>query len=82
MSDTVLGGVGRALGFTVKVDSAIPDGALIIGNAKGYAVNTNAPIAVETDRNIKSRKTGFSAYTIVDGDVTHEKAFSILTPTV
>lgn len=82
MSDTVLGGVGRALGFTVKVDSAIPDGAIIIGNAKGYAVNTNSPIAVETDRNIKTRKTGFSAYTIVDGDVTHQKAFSILTPTV
>jgi len=79
MSDTVQGGVGRALGFTVKVDSAIPNGTLIIGNAKGYAVNTNAPITVETARDIKTRKTGFSASTTVDGNVTHEKAFSILT---
>jgi len=82
IADTVSGGVGRVLGFPVKVDSAVPEGTLIIGNAKGYVVNTNQTIAVESERNLKARKTGFSAYTIVDGNVTHEKAFSILTPTV
>ncbi|SOC12845.1 HK97 family phage major capsid protein [Ureibacillus xyleni] len=82
ISDVVTGGVGRALGFPVKVDSAIPDGTIIIGNAKGYAVNTNQSIGVESERDLKARKTGFSAYTIVDGNVTHEKAFSILAPQV
>lgn len=82
ISDVVSGGVGRALGFAVKVDSAIPEGTIIVGNAKGYAVNTSAPVTVESERNIKTRKVGFAAHTVVDGNVTHEKAFSILTPTV
>lgn len=80
ISDVTSGGVGRILGFPVKVDSAVPDGTVIIGNAKGYVVNTNEPLSVESVRDIKARKVGFSAYTIVDGNVTHEKAFSIIAP--
>ena len=80
ISDVTAGGVGRILGLPVKVDSAIADGTVIIGNAKGYAVNTNESLKVESARDIKARKVGFSAYTIVDGNVTHEKAFSILAP--
>lgn len=80
ISDVTAGGVGRILGLPVKVDSAIVDGTVIIGNAKGYAVNTNESLKVESARDIKARKVGFSAYTIVDGNVTHEKAFSILSP--
>ena len=81
IADTTAGGVGRILGFTVKVDSAVPAGTVIFGDAKGYAINTNEAVTVESSRDIKIRKTGFSAYTIVDGNVTHEKAFSILAPT-
>lgn len=82
ISDVTAGGVGRVLGVPVKVDSAIPDGTVIIGNAKGYVVNTNESLSVESTRDIKARKTGFSAYTVVDGNVTHEKAFSIIAPSV
>lgn len=82
ISDVTSGGVGRVLGLTVKVDSAVPNGTLIIGNAKGYIVNTNEALSVESTRDIKARKTGFSAYTVVDGNVTHEKAFSIVAPSV
>ena len=81
IADTTAGGVGRILGFTVKVDSAVPAGTVILADAKGYVINTNEAVSVESDRDIKARKTGFSAYTIVDGNVTHEKAFSILAPT-
>ena len=80
ISDVTSGGVGRILGLPVKVDSAIPAGTVIIGNAKGYAVNTNESLSVESARDIKARKVGFSAYTIVDGNVTNEKAFSIIAP--
>lgn len=80
ISDVVSGGVGRVLGFSVKVDSAVPSGTVIIGNAKGYAINTNQSVTVETARDIKTRKHGFSAFTVVDGNVTHEKAFTILQP--
>ncbi|WP_019243651.1 MULTISPECIES: phage major capsid protein [Bacillus] len=80
ITDTTAGGVGRVLGVPVKVDSAVPDGTVIIGNAKGYVVNTNEALSVESTRDIKARKTGFSAYTVVDGNVTHEKAFSIIAP--
>ena len=82
IADTVNGGVGRILGFTVKVDSAVPAGTVILADAKGYVINTNEAVTVESDRDIKARKTGFSAYTIVDGNVTHQKAFSILVGTV
>lgn len=82
IADVTSGGVGRILGFPVKVDSAIAAGTVIIGNAKGYAVNTNEALSVESVRDIKARKTGFSAYTIVDGNVTNEKAFSIIAPSV
>ena len=81
IADTTAGGVGRILGFTVKVDSAVPAGTVLFGDAKGYVINTNEAVTVESDRDIKARKTGFSAYTIVDGNVTHQKAFSILAPT-
>lgn len=80
IADTTSGGVGRMFGFTVKVDSAVPAGTIILADAKGYVINTNEAVSVESDRDIKARKTGFSAYTIVDGNVTHEKAFSILAP--
>ena len=80
ISDVTAGGVGRILGIPVKVDSAVPAGTVIIGNAKGYVVNTNEALSVESARDIKARKVGFSAYTIVDGNVTHEKAFSIIAP--
>lgn len=80
IADTTAGGVGRVLGIPVKVDSAVPDGTIIIGNAKGYVVNTNEALSVESSRDIKARKVGFSAYTVVDGNVTHEKAFSIIAP--
>lgn len=80
ITDTTSGGVGRMFGFTVKVDSAVPAGTIILADAKGYVINTNEPVSVESDRDIKARKTGFSAYTIVDGNVTHQKAFSILAP--
>lgn len=79
--DVTSGGVGRILGLPVKVDTAVPAGTLLVGNAKGYLVNTQEAVQVESDRNIKARKTGFSAYTILDGKVTHEKAFVVLTPT-
>ena len=82
VADAVNGGVGRVLGFQVKVDSSVPEGTIIIGNAKGYAVNTNEAVKVESDRDIKARKVGFSSYTILDGNVTHEKAFAILKPQV
>ena len=45
-----------------------------------YVVNTNEALSVESVRDIKARKVGFSAYTIVDGNVTNEKAFSIIAP--
>lgn len=80
VADTVAGGVGRVLGFPVKVDSSVPEGTIIVGNAKGYAINTQESVKVESDRDIKARKVGFSAYTVIDGNVTHEKAFAILQP--
>lgn len=80
IKEAVDGGVGRIFGCVVKADGGVPKGTIIIGNAKGYALNENLAVSVESERNLKKRKTGFSGYTIQDGNVTHEKAFVIVTP--
>jgi len=72
------GGVGRILGIPVKVDTAMPVDTILFADASGYLINTQEALSVESSRDIKNRKTGFSAYTVLDGNVTHEKAFSIL----
>ena len=60
------GGVGRILGIPVKVDTAVPADVLLFADAKGYLINTQEALSVESSRDIKNRKTGFSAYTVLN----------------
>jgi len=78
--DVTSDGVGRILGFAVKVDGSLKDGEILFGNAnKGYILNTNEPMKMVTEDHAKPRETDYVAYEIVDGDVYEPQAFALLT---
>lgn len=75
------GGVGRLFGLVVKVDGGAPDGVVVIGKpSAGYTVNTNKAITIDSQKDIKARKTIFGAYALMDGKVTDERAFVAIVP--
>lgn len=75
-------GVGRLFGRVVKVDDGAPDGVIVIANAqKAYAVNTAAPMTVQSDKDLKARTNQWLAYTLMDGAVIDETAAVVLTAT-
>lgn len=77
--DVTAGGVGRMFGMVVKPDAAVTGGDILIGNAaRGLIFNVNEPLSVATEEHIKARVTDYAAYTIVDGDVLDEMAFSVI----
>ncbi|GEM04101.1 hypothetical protein HMI01_10890 [Halolactibacillus miurensis] len=77
--DVTGGGVGRMFGLTVKPDAGISDGSIVIGNAnRGLVFNTNEPVSVLSEKEVKKRTTVYAAYAVVDGDVLDEKAFALI----
>lgn len=77
--DVTAGGVGRMFGMIVKPDAAVTGGDILIGNAaRGMVFNVNEPLSVATEEHIKARVTDYAAYTIVDGDILDEMAFSLI----
>lgn len=77
------GGVGRLFGLVVKVDGGCPDGTVVIGKpSAGYAVNTNKALTIDSQKDIKNRKTIFGAYALMDGKVTDERAFVAIVPEI
>lgn len=80
--DVTSGGVGRIFGLVVKVEDAVADNDILIGNVQaGYAVNENEPMSVYTEEHVKQRITDYMAYSIIDGDVVTTKAFAYITKT-
>lgn len=78
--DVTSGGVGRIFGRTVKADSSIDEGDILIANlSEGYKANVNQDISIVTEDHARQRKTDYVGYAIVDGGVIDETAFAILT---
>ncbi|MDB0376919.1 phage major capsid protein, partial [Clostridioides difficile] len=70
---------GRILGKVVKADDSINDGEIIAGNvSRGYAININKDVALDSQRDKKKRTIDFISYCIVDGDVISNKAFGMI----
>lgn len=77
IGDTTAGGVGRMLGFVVEEDDSVD--TLLFGNAnKGYHMNINKMMTIDTEDHKKARNTDYIAYAIMDGDVRTLKAFAYL----
>lgn len=80
IGDTTAGGVGRMLGFVVEEDDSVD--TLLFGNPnKGYHMNINKAMTIDTEDHKKPRNTDYIAYAIMDGDVRTLKAFSYLEKT-
>lgn len=72
-------GVGYLLGIPVAEDDGAGVDKIVLGNPSlGMIENTNEPLTVSSERNLKGRKTLYQGYMITDFTVTYPEAFSIL----
>lgn len=79
--DPTGGTVGRIFGRQVHIDGGLPDGVIVVGDARsGYAINVNKQIQVESQRDLVKRSTKYLAHAIMDGAVTNEKALAVISP--
>lgn len=75
----VQGAVGRVFGLPVKVDPAVADGEILIGDAgDGYVANINEAMTMHTEEHVKARTVDYMGYAIVDGDVLDTQAFALV----
>lgn len=79
MAGTSAGSVGHITGLAVKEDGSMKDGEILIGNAnRGYTVNVNEGISMQTEDHVKDRATDYAAYAILDGAPVTLNAFALL----
>lgn len=72
------GAAGHLLGATIKIEDAIGDGELLIGDPKKYLQNAIVPVMIEPDKDIKNHKYIYSGYTCQEGTLTDDKAFALV----
>lgn len=79
MAGTGAGSVGHITGLAVKEDGSMKDGEILIGNAnRGYTVNINEGISMQTEDHVTERTTDYAAYAIIDGAPVTLNAFALL----
>lgn len=79
ITNPVDGGVGTIFGIPVVEDDGVPADELVLGNAQaGMVSNTNEPLSIQSEKNLKDRETVFLGYTIIDWTVTQVKAYAHL----
>ena len=72
-------GVYRVLGAEVKEDDSMQDGEILFSNAEaGYHMNVNKEMSVAPEEHVKTRKTDYCGYAIMDGNVLTTKAHALL----
>ena len=69
---------GHLLGGTIKFEDAMGAGELLIGDPKKYLQNVVAPITIEKGKDLDDHKVVFSGYTCQQGQLTDDKAFSLV----
>ena len=72
------GAAGALLGATIKIEDAIGDSELLIGDPKKYLQNVVVPVMIEHDKVIKKSKHVYSGYTCQEGTLTDDKAFALV----
>nr|DAT08318.1 MAG TPA: major capsid protein [Caudoviricetes sp.] len=75
-------GVGRILGRPVKLESALEDGQILLGNPReGYFANLAQDMTITVEDHGKKRYTDYIIYAIADGKPMDNKAFALLEAT-
>ncbi len=77
--DPTSGGAYRVLGMPVEEDDSMEDGEILLSNAAdGYHLNINKEMSMMTEDHVKTRKTDYCGYAIMDGNVLTTKAHVLL----
>lgn len=72
------GAAGALLGATIKIEDALGDNELLIGDPKKYLQNEVVSVLIESDKAIKNHKYIYSGYTCQEGTLTDDKAFALV----
>ena len=75
------GAAGTILGATIKVEDAVANNVMLIGDPKKVVYNMVQDIMIESDRDIKKHVTTYSGYARGQGALIDGKAFAQLTVT-
>lgn len=75
------GAAGTILGATIKVEDAVADNVMLIGDPKKVVYNMVQDIMIESDRDIKKHVTTYSGYARGQGTLIDGTAFAQLTVT-
>lgn len=70
------GAAGTLLGATIKVEDAIAEGTLLIGDPSKYLQNVVAPIIIENGKDLDNHVVTYSGYTCQEGVLTDAAAFT------
>lgn len=73
------GAEGTILGAVIRVEDAVADGKLLVGDGKTFVFNMIQDIMLEKDRDIKTHKVIHSGYARGQGALTNDKSFAELT---
>ena len=76
------GAEGTILGARIKIEDAVTDNKLLIGDPKNVVYNMVQDIMIESDRDIKKHVTTYSGYARGEGALIVPKSFAELTVTV
>lgn len=72
---------GVVLGATIKVEDAVADNVILIGDPKKFVYNMVQDIMVESDKDIKKHVTTYSGYARGEGALIDPDAFAQMTVT-
>lgn len=72
---------GIILGAAIKIEDAVADGKILVGDGKKVVYNMVQDIMIESDKDIKKHVTTYSGYARGEGTLADPKAFAEMTIT-
>lgn len=76
------GAKGSVIGAVVRLEEAVADGKILVGDPKRVIGNVVQDVMVETDRDIKAHTVIYSAYARMQAELIDDQSFASLTATV
>lgn len=76
------GAKGSVIGAAIRLEEAVADGEILVGDPKRVIGNVVQDVMVETDRDIKAHTVIYSAYARMQAELIDDKSFASLTATV
>lgn len=74
------GAEGNILGATIKIEDAVADGKIMVGDPKKYVFNMVQDVLIETDKDVKHHVYTYSGYARGEGSLIDDCAFAQWSP--